>query len=91
MSMVFIVIIIVPLDLNQIITVFIKYRNKRDVIFFNKYLTENNGLQDGVGIYVMLPASSLNQYDNMEYTNKHHKLLSNGNISHQTQIIFMCL
>ena len=41
---------------------------------------EDNGLPDGVGIDVMLPASALNQYINMEYNNEHNKLLINGNI-----------
>ena len=30
---------------------------------------ENNGLQDGVGIDVKLPVSTMNQFDNMEYNN----------------------
>ena len=42
---------------------------------------ENNGLQDGVGPDVMSPASELNKYSNMEYNNKYHNLLMNGNIS----------
>ena len=42
---------------------------------------ENNGLMDGVGINDMLHASVINQYVNLEYNNKHHRLQSNGNIS----------
>ena len=42
---------------------------------------ENNGLPDGVGIDVMLPASTLNQYSYMEYNNEHYNLLINGYIS----------
>ena len=59
----------------------IDYKKKRDEIFTNRHLMKNNGLQDGVGIDVMLPASALNQYSNMEYNNEHHNLPSNGNIS----------
>ena len=40
---------------------------------------ENNGLQDGVQICVILHVSMLNQYDYMEYTNEHHILLINVN------------
>ena len=47
----------------------IYYNNKRDGIFTNIYLMENNGLPDGFGIGVMLPASTLNPYANMEYNN----------------------
>ena len=42
---------------------------------------ENNGLTDGIGIDVMLPAYALNKYTNMEYNNENHNLLRNGNIS----------
>ena len=41
---------------------------------------ENSELPDGIVVDVMLPASALNQYYNMEYNNEHHNLFSNGNI-----------
>ena len=41
---------------------------------------ENIGLQDGVGVNVMLPASTLNQYTNTEHNDEHHDLWRNGNI-----------
>ena len=41
---------------------------------------ENNGFQDVVCIYVMLPVSTLNKYSNIEYNKEHHNLLINGNI-----------
>ena len=47
----------------------IDHKKKRDKISTNRYLMENNGLLDGLGIAVMLPASILNQYSNMEYNN----------------------
>ena len=42
---------------------------KRYEISANIYLREINGLPDDVDIDDMLPASSLNQYVNMEYIN----------------------
>ena len=42
---------------------------------------ENNGLKDGVNIDVMLPASTLHQYENMEYKNEYHYLFMNVKIS----------
>ena len=59
----------------------IDFKNKRDKFSTNIYLRENNGLPDGVDIDYMLPASTLNQYFNMEYNNGHHNLQSNGKIS----------
>ena len=59
----------------------IDYTKKRYEISTNIYLRENNGLSDGVDIDYMLPASTLNQYFNMEYNNGHHNLQSNGKIS----------
>ena len=44
----------------------IDYIQKRNEIYTKRYLTENNILSDGAGIYVMLPASALNQYVNTE-------------------------
>ena len=59
----------------------IDYTKKSDEFSTNRYyLMENNGFPDGVVIDVVLPASALNQYDNMEYNNEHNKLLSNGSI-----------
>ena len=60
---------------------YIYYTNNRNEISTNRYLMENNGLMDGVGINDMLHASVINQYVNLEYNNKHHSLQSNGNIS----------
>ena len=57
------------------------YTKKRDDISTNIYLRGDNGLQDGVDIYYMLPVSTPNQYVDMEYNNEHHNLQSNGNIS----------
>ena len=57
------------------------YTKKRDDISTNIYLRGDNGLQDGVDIYYMLPVSAPNQYVDMEYNNEHHNLQSNGNIS----------
>ena len=45
---------------------YIDHNNKRDEISTNRYLRENNALQDGVDIDDMLPASALNQYVNTE-------------------------
>ena len=59
----------------------VDYTKKRDEISTNRYLMENNGLQDYVGIDVILPAPALNQYYNIEYNNEHQNLLINGNIS----------
>ena len=39
----------------------IDYRKKRDIIYPNIYVMENNGLLNGVEINFMLPASTLNQ------------------------------
>ena len=44
----------------------IDYTKKRDELSTNRYLMENNGLPDCVGIDVMLTESSINQYFNME-------------------------
>ena len=41
------------------------YTKKIEDISTNRYLMENNVLPDGVGIDIMLPASTLNQYANM--------------------------
>ena len=59
----------------------VDYTNKRDEISTYRYLMENNGFPDGVGIDVMLPASVLNQYANTEYNNENHNLLRYDNIS----------
>ena len=53
---------------------FIDSTNRSDEITPNISETENNGLQDGVDIDVMLPASTLHQYANMEYKNEYHYL-----------------
>ena len=45
----------------------IDYTKKRDESSTNRYLRGNNGLPDSVEIYYMLPASTPNQYANMEY------------------------
>ena len=58
----------------------IDYTNKIYEISTNRYLMKNNRLPDGVGIDIMLPASSLSQYYNLKYNNKYHNLLRNGNI-----------
>ena len=42
---------------------------------------ENNQSKDWVGIDVMLPVSTINQYSNMKYNNEHHDLLGNEKIS----------
>ena len=57
------------------------YTKKRDEIYINRCLIEHNGWPYSARIDVMLPASMLNQYDNMECNNKHHNLLSHGDIS----------
>ena len=59
----------------------IDFTKKIDKFSTNRYLSENNVLPDGVGIDIMLPASTLNQYANMEYNNEHHNLFRNFNIS----------
>ena len=59
----------------------IDYTNKRGEISPNRCSMENNGLPDVVDIEVMLAASTLNQYTNMEYNNEHNNLLRNGNSS----------
>ena len=48
---------------------YVDYTMKRYEISANIYLREINGLPDDVDIDDMLPASSLNQYVNMEYIN----------------------
>ena len=45
-----------------------------------RYVMENDGLPYCVGVGSLLPASTLNQYSNIEYNNEHHNLLINGNI-----------
>ena len=54
---------------------------KRYKIDPNKSEMENNGLQGGVGIDVMLPVSTLNRNSNMKFNTENHKLLTNGKIS----------
>ena len=56
------------------------YTKKIEDISTNRYLIENNVLPDDVGIDIMLPASTLNQYSNTEYNNEHHNLFRNCNI-----------
>ena len=51
---------------------------KIDEIYPYRSEIENTGLRDGVDIYAVIPLSTLNLYANMEYNNKHHKLLING-------------
>ena len=68
MSMVLIFIWIVPLDLNQIITITLIIQ-KRDEISENRYLRKNNGSPDGVDSDDMLPESARNQYWSIEYNN----------------------
>ena len=58
----------------------IYYRKKIDEISPKRSEVENNVLQDGVVIYVILPVPTLNQYANMEYNNKHHNLVNNSEI-----------
>ena len=47
----------------------IYFTKKSDEIAPNRSKIENSGLQYGFEIDVMLPASTLHQYDNMEYNN----------------------
>ena len=54
---------------------------KRHGISPNRSEIENNVLHDGVGIDVILPEYTLNQYSNMDYNNQHNNLMSNGKIS----------
>ena len=42
---------------------------------------EDTGLQDGVDIYVMLPASTLHKYYNMKLNNDSNHPFMNGKIS----------
>ena len=42
---------------------------------------ENTGSKDGVDIDIILSASTLHQYENIEYNNEHHKNFMNGKIS----------
>ena len=58
----------------------IHFTKKRDKISPNRSEMEINELQDGVEIYVILTVSTIHQYANMEYNNKHHKLMTNGKI-----------
>ena len=53
---------------------------KRNEIYPNRSEIKYNGLQDGVGIDVMLPLSTMNQYENTKYKNEDYDLLRNGNI-----------
>ena len=48
--------------------------NKSDENTPNRSEIENTGLQNGVDIDVMLAASKLRQYVNMEYNNEHHNI-----------------
>ena len=52
--------------------------NERYEIATNIAEMENNGLQGGVVIYVMLPVPTLIKYENMKYNSEHHNLLING-------------
>ena len=54
---------------------------KKDKVSTNIYVRVNNGLPDGLEIDDISPTSALNQYVNMEYSNVHHNLQINGNIS----------
>ena len=65
----------------------VEYTKKRDEIYTNIYVMENNGLTDGVGIGDMLLASALNQYINMKYNNEQHNLQINGKISTSKKLI----
>ena len=42
---------------------------------------KNTGLQDGVDIDVMLPASTIHKYSNIEYNNGYHYPLMNSKIT----------
>ena len=52
---------------------------------------ESNVLQDGFGVDVMLPLSTLNQYDNMEYHNEHRDLFSHVKFSTSNNSSFSTL
>ena len=67
------------------------YTKKRDEISTNRSEMENNGLQVGVDIDVMLPVYTLNKYDNIEYNNEQHNILMNCNISTSTNLSFSTL
>ena len=56
----------------------IDYTKKRDGNVPNISEMEDTGLQDGVDIDVMIPASTLHQYANMEYNNDSHFPFMNG-------------
>ena len=47
----------------------------------NRSEIENTGFQNGDEIDVMLHASTMNQYENMEHNNEYHYPLTNGNMS----------
>ena len=47
----------------------IDYTEKIDEIYFNRYEMKNIWLQDGVGIGVMVHASTMNQYSHIKYNN----------------------
>ena len=58
----------------------IDYKNNVDDISTNKYWRGNNGLPGGVDIDKMLPESSPNQCDIMEFNNEPYNLQINGKI-----------
>ena len=45
---------------------YIDYTKKRYEIYTIRYVMENNGLLASIRIYIMVTASTLNQYVNME-------------------------
>ena len=57
---------------------YIDSTKKRAVNVPNVSEIKDNGLHDGVDIDVMLPASTLHQYVNMECNNDSHCALMNG-------------
>ena len=67
MPVVAIVVIIVTPYLKQRIKITYIIQTKRDENTPNLSTMENTGLKDGVGINVMLPASTLHKYYSMEY------------------------
>ena len=54
-------------------------KKKRYEIDTNREM-ENNELQYGVDMYVVLPVSTHNKYANMEYNSEHHNIFINGKI-----------
>ena len=59
------------------------FEKKSDENNPNRSEMENDGLQDSVDIDLMVTASTLQQYANMEYNNEYYYPLMNSKCHHQ--------